>query len=155
MLSRQQGFTLIELIVVVVILGILSAFALPKFFSLSGEARFATLEALAGNIRTAAALTHSKQVSAGLTAGATVTWGALSVQMINSYPRSSAAGIVAALENTDGFTVSYSGDGSSAAHTATFSSSGASATCQIVYTPPASNNDFPSVVVTGDADNCS
>lgn len=154
MRRQQSGFTLIELIVVVVILGILSAFAVPRFFNLSGEARYANLEAVAGSLRSAAALAHSKQLAGGLGAAVSITWGSNTVTMINRYPRSSAAGITAALESTSGFTITYSGDGSLATHTATFAADGASGTCQVVYTPPASTSATPTITISGTADNC-
>mgnify|MGYP000025747564 CR=1 FL=1 len=54
----QQGFTLIELIMVIVILGILSAFALPKFANFSTDARKSSLQGLLGAIKTTSKIVH-------------------------------------------------------------------------------------------------
>jgi MSHA pilin protein MshA len=45
-MKKQQGFTLIELVTVIIILGILAAFAIPRFINLTTEARAASIEGL-------------------------------------------------------------------------------------------------------------
>jgi MSHA pilin protein MshA len=59
MLNKAKGFTLIELIVVILILAILSAIALPRLTNLQKDARIAKLNASRGSVAAAAALTHA------------------------------------------------------------------------------------------------
>ena len=58
--KQQSGFTLIELIIVIIILGILSVVAAPKFLNLSTDANIAVLEGLGGSIQSASALVYAK-----------------------------------------------------------------------------------------------
>jgi len=63
-MTKQKGFTLIELVVVIVILGILAATALPKFVNMSGEAEIAAAQGVAGAIASGTSINYgAKKVS--------------------------------------------------------------------------------------------
>jgi len=87
--NKQTGFTLIELVIVIVILGILAATAAPKFINLSSDANAAARSGVVGAVKSALALGHTKALLAGTVDGEVEIAGKF-VQMKNSYPSAKA-----------------------------------------------------------------
>jgi MSHA pilin protein MshA len=137
---KARGFTLIELVVVITILGILAAFAIPKFIALDSLARASTVTALAGSVKSAAALARSLEMANGGTATTAVTMEGQAVSMANFYP--DLAGIVLAINmtGTDFTYVPATGvwNRNNAAGTAI-------ANCTVTYTPTVVVGAVPTV----------
>lgn len=87
MKTQQKGFTLIELIIVIVVLGILAVTAAPQFFNFAKDARVATLEGIQGSIKGANQMVYGRASIKGATLGAsTVTVrGTTTVDTFNGY----------------------------------------------------------------------
>lgn len=154
-LNQQAGFTLIELIMVIVILGILSAFALPRFADLGGEARASSIQAVAGSIRSAANIVHAQELAEN-DGNNQVTLEGVTIATVNGYPQALAAftdGIFAAAGVTSGdYTAVTTNAGATADSVVILQATGAAtpASCQVSYTAPASGSSPTiTVVVTG------
>ncbi|EGQ9574560.1 type II secretion system protein [Vibrio alginolyticus] len=107
-MKRQGGFTLIELVVVIVILGILAVTAAPRFLNLQDDARDATLEGLKGSLQGAAGIVYGKAAIAGVEASddQSITFNKKTINTVYGYPKAE----FASLEHiVDG--IGESGDG--------------------------------------------
>jgi MSHA pilin protein MshA len=133
-INKQAGFTLIELIMVIVILGVLSAFALPRFADLGGDARAASINGAGGSMKAASNIAHAAQ----LAGGDPVTLEGTVITMANGYP--TAAGIMLAAQiSAPDYTVTGG--------TVTIPGASDDATCMVVYTE-ATSDDPASVAIT-------
>lgn len=103
MRNHQMGFTLIELVIVIVILGILAAAALPRFSDLSGDARVASINGLAGSLRSATAIAHATYLAKGYASNSSVSLDGTSISLTAGYP--TAENISNALSDYSGFTI--------------------------------------------------
>jgi MSHA pilin protein MshA len=137
-INKQAGFTLIELIMVIVILGVLSAFALPRFADLGGDARAASISGAGGSMKAASNIAHAAQLAGGIAVGGSVTLEGTVITMENGYPTVVGIMLAAQISAPDYIVTT---------NTVTIPGASNDATCSVVYTV-ATSTDPASVAIT-------
>jgi MSHA pilin protein MshA len=133
----QAGFTLVELIVVIVILGILAAVALPKFMGLEREARIASLKSMGGTMLSAANMAHGICMARNCpNGGAGIPINGVNVVFANGYPNNASIDLL--LQSYEGFTPNAAGNRMTKMGAAT-------ANCWVQYNQPAAAGAAPTI----------
>ncbi len=166
-MKRQGGFTLIELVVVIVILGILAVTAAPRFLNLQGDARVSALQGLKGAMDGASGIVYGKAAIEGLdtsTGGGDVKTLASNITVLYGYPTANDAGIVAAVAGLGGADWVHATNGAGTNLAATFPSTAlgdtptyaeiAATNCYVNFVAATSNDAGGEVTTTVVDDNC-
>ncbi|NQY62204.1 MAG: type II secretion system protein [Alteromonadaceae bacterium] len=137
-MNSQSGFTLIELVVVIVILGILAATAAPKFIDLTGDARKSVIEGVEGAMNSATDMAHAKALVAGETGVGPISAAGTNITLVEGWPALTSLPDLLDLDSEIGVSGGM------------FYHKGAStpATCNVTYTDTASKNVKPNIVAT-------
>lgn len=147
-MKRQNGFTLIELVVVIVILGILAVTAAPKFLNLQDDARASSLQGLKGAIEGAAGITYGKAAIQGKDAA--VSGSVDNIDVVYGYPAATSAALTSAVTGlAEDWKVIKVTTGSGASIAYSYESTAANASeCVVTYTQATSPSSAASTKVT-------
>ena len=144
-MNKQSGFTLIELVIVIIVLGILAATAVPKFIDLQGDARASALRGVKAALEGGATLTYSQAAIQGIENSSAAIDTKSGVNSRYGYP--TVAGVLDSVELSSGDWASVL-NGSDALRIFSADSSASQATCHVEYdTASVDTNTRPTITI--------
>ena len=155
--ASQKGFTLIELVVVIVILGILAVTAAPKFIDLTSDAKASTIEAVKGALNSAADMAHAKALVEGIV-NDDLSIAGKNITFINSYPTAGSIDDLMDINSSasdgsgDFYIATTDGDSATGVTTYTHPTAVDGTECIATYTATGDVNIKP--VIASDTDKC-
>ncbi|PZQ98660.1 MAG: MSHA biogenesis protein MshA [Aeromonas media] len=154
-MKKQSGFTLIELVIVIIILGILAVTAAPKFLNLQDDAKAAAAQGVQAALQSASGLVYSKAALEGVEASSTVKNVSVAggtVTTLFGYPTANADGIVKAV-SLDGWAISGTGSTDAGGIAKFYPTNTKGDGCYVVYTA-ATSTSTATAAVSGSLATC-
>ncbi|OBS94397.1 MSHA biogenesis protein MshA [Vibrio tasmaniensis] len=151
-MKRQGGFTLIELVVVIVILGILAVTAAPRFLNLQDDARNASLEGLKGAMQGAAGIVYGRSAINGVENIETSTVSGANntdITTTRGYPQASSSGIGNSIEIGTDWAIVSGSDSTTTSIQYTFSDAAdaGNSDCNVQYSMTTTEGSTPVITV--------
>lgn len=156
-MKRESGFTLIELVIVIIILGILSVVAIPRFLDIQSDARQATMNGLEAALESASTLTYAKSQieEMGSKADETLSSG---IRIRYGYPRATQTNLKLVLSfNEEDWKLTGSAPSvtftiESETHGLSNDEIASDDICKLIYTQATSEGEKPDITISGCSD---
>jgi MSHA pilin protein MshA len=160
MRRQNHGFTLIELVIVITILAILGAVALPKFISMQADARVAKMNGALAAIKASAAMAHAQLIARGFDAGHSIDAASSNIVVegtpvgfVNGYPDASQIAEISGLSSQDFYLPAAGSSEQVIASDSNHTGAGGQPPCTLVYQEAVSGRQ-PTYIVNATLESC-